>query len=130
VGRSRLALLLTAVVLGALLGPPAAAGRAKHQIVVAGGPQFYLWRWDPAELEISRGDRVVWNNPSNTDHHMTPYDGPWKNKGTKHLDSDGGRASFRFKKPGVYLFRCDRPMHSELIGETCFGQCGEITVER
>lgn len=129
-GHARLILLLAAVVLLASLAPPAAAGRAKHDIVVAGGPQFYLWRWEPEQLEITVGDKVVWKNPTDTDHHMTPYDGPWKNKRIRHLDSDGGKAALRFRKPGVYLFRCDRPNHSELIGDTCFGQCGEITVER
>lgn len=128
-GRARLALLLTIVVLGASLGPPAAAGSTGHEVVAAGGP-FYLWRWEPDQLQIAVGDKVVWKNPTDTDHHMTPYDGPWKNKRIRHLDADGGRASLRFKKPGVYLYRCDRPNHSELIGDTCFGQCGEITVER
>lgn len=121
-----LALSLTAL---AAVIPAQARGPASetHTVVVGGVPGPFLWTWDPAQVTAAPGDRVRWENPSGVDHHVAPYGGPWQE--TLHLDSGGGTATVRVKKPGEYLYRCDVQGHSEVVGGRCIGQCGSITVE-
>ncbi len=104
----------------------ASAHDATHRVAAAGGPLGPTWRWDPAQLEIVKGDKVVWTNPSSTTHHVVPYEGPWDK--TLHVEA-GKTVTMRFKKPGTYRYRCDIPTHSEMIGGQCVGQCGTITVK-
>ena len=104
-----------------------ASAAKPHTVTVAGGPYALLWRFDPSEVTVAVGDKVRWSNPSSATHHVTAYDGPWD--GTSlHLDP-GGKTTFRFKKPGIYLYRCDISTHSEVVEGRCIGQCGTIVVE-
>lgn len=121
---------------GYLPGSPGegAAKKGKtHRVEAAGGPITPLWAWDPSELEISVGDKVVWGNETSTTHHVTPYGGPWEGEGSMHLSVDG-KVRFVFRKPGEYLYRCDFAFagveHSLLIGDECIGMCGRIVVEK
>lgn len=129
----RLALLaLSLLVLAAPLSSAAPAARAKgktHHVHAVGSWPFQ-YSWDPAEIEIAAGDKVVWMNETSSEHHITPYDGPWPEDIHLHLEGEGSKASFVFKKPGVYKYYCDLQFHGQLLpGGLCFGQCGEITVK-
>lgn len=106
--------------------PVAAARSETHTVTVEGGPAFVLWRFEPPEITVARGDRVRWKNPTPTDHHVAPYEGDWSE--VLHLDS-GGTATWRFRKTGTYRYRCDIQTHSEMVGGICVGQCGTIVVE-
>lgn len=117
------------VVVGA--HPGIAAERARragvmHHVTAAAGPSI-LFEWDPAELSIAAGDKVMWMNPTSAPHRVVPYEGPWDTE--MDLPAGEGKATFRFKKPGVYRYRCDIPTHSVLAGAECIGMCGTITVE-
>ncbi len=122
--RPKLMPVLVLVVLAAVMAAPATA-RKTHQITAGGGPFGPTWQWQPAELEVAAGDRVTWTNPTGTTHHVTGWEGEWDVR--LHVSADG-KASHRFRSPGVYRYRCDIPMHSQLIGGVCIGQCGTITV--
>lgn len=104
-----------------------------HRVEAVGGPVTPFWEWDPSELEISVGDKVLWGNETSTTHHVTPYGGPWESDGTMHVSIDG-EVQFKFRKPGEYLYRCDFAFagveHSLLIGDECVGMCGRIVVEK
>jgi plastocyanin len=119
--------LLSALAVLILLVPvaPAASKGKVHNVEASGGPASYLFTWDPDELTIPKGHKVVWANPTNVLHHVTFYEGMEQ---SMHLES-GKKVKTRFKKAGTYLYRCDVPYHSELIGGECFGMCGSVTVE-
>lgn len=107
--------------------------RTTHRVDATGGPVTPLWEWDPSELEISVGDKVVWRNEMGSDHHVTPYGGPWEDVDTMHLPVDG-KVGFVFRRPGEYLYRCDFAFagveHSLLVGDECIGMCGRIVVTK
>lgn len=104
-----------------------------HTIDAVGGPVTPLWEWDPPDVEAVVGDRAVWLNESGVGHHVTPYGGPWKDLGARHLPNDG-RTGFVFRKSGEYLYRCDVAFagveHSVLVGDQCIGMCGRIVVDK
>jgi plastocyanin len=101
-------------------------GPGTHHVTMEGGPLFYTWTFQPDDIEIARRDRVLWTNESDASHHVTFYDGPIER--TLHA-SPGETVRQRFPRPGVYLYRCDLPYHSEMIGDSCVGMCGRITVD-
>lgn len=49
------------------------------------------WRWEPDVRRITKGDRIVWRNPTNSDHTVTAYAGRWS-KDTR-IEADGDRKS-------------------------------------
>ncbi|MGH2756116.1 MAG: cupredoxin domain-containing protein, partial [Actinomycetota bacterium] len=49
--------------------------RGAHEVEAAGGPVTPLWQWDPSDLQVSVGDKVLWQNETGADHHVTPYGG-------------------------------------------------------
>ena len=127
----RACLLVIGVLLlvGGLVAPaPAAKARGEtHKVTVEGG--FPRFTFEPADITISAGDKVVWLNNTSAEHHIQPYAGPWAEGTHGHLEPDGGKASLTFKKPGVYKYYCDLPFHGQLLpGEICAGQCGTVTV--
>ena len=107
-----------------LLAAPASAGRAKtYKVMASGSAPVYFW--DPDSLDIAVGDKIVWSNPTDAEHHITPLDGPWT---AEHLHVDiGDKADYRFKKAGTYTYYCD--LHSQLVSGVCVGQCGSVRVE-
>lgn len=109
------------------------AKRSTHQVEATGGPVTPLWEWNPSELEIFVGDKVVWRNGTGADHHVTPHEGPWKDAGAMHLPM-GDKVDFVFRRPGEYLYRCDFAVagleHSLIVGDECFGMCGRIVVKK
>lgn len=101
----------------------------KHNVTVAGGPA-YLFRFQPSELEIHAGDKVKFSNPSSVDHQVHPYGMEWARVDAHlTLSANGGKATYRFKTPGVYEYRCDIQFHSDMVGDVCLGLCGTITVK-
>lgn len=104
-----------------------------HRVDAAGGPVTPLWEWDPSDVEIQVGHKVVWRNETASGHHVTPYAGPWNNGDVMHLPI-GGKAGFVFDKPGEYLYRCDFAFagveHSVLVGDECVGMCGRVVVKK
>jgi plastocyanin len=108
------------------LSSPIAAASETHRVEAQG--TFPVFRYAPAEITVAAGDKVVWVNTTSNEHHVTPYDGPWAERGPLHLAA-GKKVSFRFKKPGTYRYYCDLEYHGELVGPLCYGQCGTVVVD-
>ncbi len=103
-----------------------------HKVTAEQGALPVLWVWAPADIEIRKGEKVKWINDTGAEHAIRPWDGPWDVY--EQLDA-GTSVSMRFDKPGIYKYRCDVDLHSDVIyhGEeedrTCVGMCGTITVK-
>ena len=117
---------VTAVVVIAMSGmwamPPSMAGSSR---VKAAGSGSKGWRWDPSSRTISKGDRIVWTNPTGKRHTVTAYGGTWTKSTT--LDS-GERTAKRFRRRGTYRYRCMVSGHSAINDGRCVGMCGQIVV--
>jgi plastocyanin len=83
--------------------------------------------WKPVKRTISKGDRIVWRNPTTCDHTVTAYSGRW-DKNTGLAPGDSTRK--RFRRAGRYKFRCMTVGHSALEGGVCTGMCGRVRVTR
>ncbi|MGH2731073.1 MAG: cupredoxin domain-containing protein [Actinomycetota bacterium] len=81
--------------------------------------------WEPTSRSISKGDRIIWKNPTKCEHTVTAYGGNW-NKDTT-LGS-GEQTRKKFKKTGQFKFRCMTPGHSVIEGGDCEGMCGTVNV--
>lgn len=119
-------LILVGVAMVTLAAP--SIGDTKR-IKAAGAPGN--WRWDPTSRAITKGDRVVWKNPTSTGHRVTAFGGNWS-KDTA-IAAGGGSTSKRFKKTGTFRFRCTvgagtSTAHSNLSDGTCSGMCGRVRV--
>ena len=82
-------------------------------------------RWKPAHRYVTKGDRVVWRNPTKRIHDVTAYGGNWSKKAI--LDP-GERTSKRFSSRGKFTYRCVR--HSAMVDGQCDGMCGVIHVRK
>lgn len=82
----------------------------------------YLWSKD--FVDIAKGDRVVWKNPTGVNHTVTFYKGPGADKDT--TINPGERTSKKFRKTGPYYYRCK--IHSNLNDGECTGMCGHVHV--
>ena len=91
----------------------------------AAGSEADGWRWRPVERIISRGDRIVWTNPTSRTHTVTAYGGNWS-KNT--AISPGERTSARFRRSGTFRFRCVTQGHSAISNGRCVGMCGRVVV--
>jgi plastocyanin len=81
--------------------------------------------WDPEHVFIHRGDVIVWKNPDDRFHDLTSYGRNWD----KEQGLPPGESTMRkFKKTGVYKFRCR--IHSAMQDGVCDGMCGLIHVQR
>lgn len=85
------------------------------------------WQWQPGFKHIVKGTVVVWKNPTSSTHRVTAYTDNWS-KDTAVASGESTRK--RFKKPGLYGYRCTVTGHSSLSGGECEGMCGEIHVTR
>ncbi len=83
--------------------------------------------WEPTKRRIMKGDRIVWKNPTSCDHTVTAYSGRW-NKNTGLAPGDSTRK--RFRRAGLYKFRCLTTGHSVLDNGVCTGMCGRVRVTR
>jgi plastocyanin len=102
-------LLLAAAVVGALPFLTAGAARAATAGVNEVGTAF-----QPAQVEIVVGDRVVWTNRSNVSHSVTFDNGPDLHPTcTRGLlgpvgdcQKPGAAAQYTFTAPGNFAYRC------------------------
>lgn len=83
--------------------------------------------WEPMKRRISKGDRIVWKNPASCDHTVTAYSGRWS-KSTALPPGD--KTAKRFRRTGIYKFRCLTRGHSVLENGVCTGMCGRVRVTR
>lgn len=83
--------------------------------------------WEPTVRRITKGDRIVWKNPTRCEHTVTAYAGKWS-KDTAL--APGERTAKRFRRTGRYKFRCMTPGHSILQDGVCTGMCGKVRVRR
>lgn len=114
--------VLAIVALMAVATPtPAETSRVK----ASGSPGSY--RWQPDFRHITKGDKIVWKNPTGATHTVTAYSGQWNKDSTV---ASGNRTTFKFTNKGTFLFRCTQPGHSSVSGGECNGMCGEIHVTR
>ena len=116
IGAVAVALLLS------VLTVPAVGDTAR---IRAAGSEDEGWRWQPTERTISRGDRIVWSNPTDRTHTVTAYGGNW-DKNT--AISPGERTGKRFRRRGTFRFRCVTQGHSVLDNGRCNGMCGRVVV--
>jgi plastocyanin len=111
-------LLLAALVVGLLLVPSTALTAGKR--VKATGNDT----WNPVTKTISKGQRVVWKNPTNDLHTVTSYGNNW-NKDANLAPE--GSTSKRFGQKGTYKYVCTEHGHVANNG-ACHGMCGKIKV--
>lgn len=78
--------------------------------------------WNKDFVSISKGDKVVWKNPTNRNHTVTFYEGATKNT----TIGPGERTSKKFKTRGAKYYRCT--IHSTMDEGNCNGMCGHVHV--
>jgi plastocyanin len=116
------ALLASALLLTA---GPAPADTAR---VRARGDSPTNFRWSPDFQHILKGNKIAWKNATTTTHHVVAYGGNWSYNESVPA---GEAVRKRFRRTGVYKYRCDIPGHSSLSPDgTCDGMCGVIHVTR
>lgn len=72
------------------------------------------YRFDPAVIEISAGDRVTWTNHDNFPHNITLLDG----SGTVKELPIGGSATMTFDRSGTLYYECSihpSQMHGKIV---------------
>ncbi|MFP5299276.1 MAG: hypothetical protein ACLGHL_09855 [Actinomycetota bacterium] len=79
--------------------------------------------WSPSPVVITKGDQVIFSNPTSEVHDFKPYKGPWSNK-TKIWLYEGDSVKKRFRKQGRYHYRCT--LHSVMTDGICEGMCGLV----
>lgn len=79
--------------------------------------------WKPDFKPISKGDRIVWKNPTNVKHTVTAYKGPWT---LNTVLEPGTTVKKVFKQNGAYYYRCK--FHSTMSDGICSGMCGHVHV--
>jgi plastocyanin len=117
-------LLVVAITAGLILIPAISLADTRR-FRAAGQPGSF--RWAPTIRRIAKRDRIVWKNPTGTSHTVTAYGGRWS-KNT--LLSPGERTARRFRRAGLYKFRCTIVGHSSLQDGRCSGMCGRVRVRR
>lgn len=118
-------ILVSVVAAVALIGMSVPAPADTSRIKASGSPGSY--KWGSGFKHITKGDKVVWKNPTGAAHTVTAYAGSWsKNSNVP----SGGQTSFKFTRKGSFKYRCITQGHSSLSGGECKGMCGEIHVTR
>ena len=117
-------LIISAIAIVSILAfaAPSMGARAR---VKATGDSPANFRWDPATRHISRGDKVVWRNPTGASHTVTAYSSNWEKSSTV---ASGDTTSKIFRRKGAYKYRCTRAGHSSVSGGRCTGMCGVVHV--
>jgi plastocyanin len=111
----RVALALSAVAM--LILVPATSAQALVRVSATASHTF-----EPRRVHVTRGTRVVWKSLSGT-HTVTAYSSNWSKNTTINT---GQTTSFRFRRRGVFLYRC--LIHSTLVNGVCSGMCGRVRV--
>lgn len=123
--------VLVVVTLGAAIALAPAASIADTKRFQAAGSAGE-WRWEPEIRRIVKGDRIVWKNPTGTTHTVTAWKGNWS-KDTQI--ASGESTAKRFRRAGVYRFRCTVGSgtsfaHSTVQDGKCSGMCGTVRVRQ
>ena len=113
-------IVLATIVVGLVGG---AAGIALAETYRVRATDYDTWR--PAHRYITRGDRIVWRNPTNRPHDVRAYGGNWT---FYRVLGSGERTGKRFWRAGTYRYRCAR--HSSMVDGRCEGMCGIVHVYR
>jgi plastocyanin len=119
-GRWTRRLVVGVVAVGAALGFAAPSLGDTTRIRAIRDGDRYLWNKD--FVTVSKGDRVVWKNPTGVNHTVTFYRGASKDT----TIGEGERTSKKFRKRGPYYYRCK--LHSQLDDGECSGMCGHVHV--
>jgi plastocyanin len=69
---------------------------ASHDVVIS------QMKFDPAQIEIAAGDKVVWTNKDDRDHTVVATDGSFKSSNL----SKGDTFEHTFKKAGKFSYAC------------------------
>jgi len=83
---------------GMLLGVPAEVSAADGRVVMNDQLKF-----DPSEITVAAGTKVVWHNDGYVQHDVTADNGSFDSKG---LIDRGGEFSFTFSTPGDFTYFC------------------------
>jgi plastocyanin len=83
---------------GMMLGFPAEVRAADGRVVMNDQLKF-----DPSEITVAAGTKVVWHNDGYVQHDVTADNGSFDSKG---LIDRGGEYSFTFSSPGDYTYYC------------------------
>jgi plastocyanin len=59
-------------------------------------------KYDPKEIRIKAGQKLVWINKDDNDHTVTADDNSFKSDNL----GNGDKFEFTFKKPGKYTYHC------------------------
>ena len=122
--RKRLVALVV-MALGLALVPAPSLGDTAR-VRATGSPGSF--EWTPDFRHITKGDRIVWKNTTDSRHTVTAYSPNWS-KNTSL--PPGERTAKKFRRTGTYKFRCMVTGHSSLDSSgNCTGMCGEIHVTR
>ncbi|HEY7874144.1 MAG TPA: plastocyanin/azurin family copper-binding protein [Actinomycetota bacterium] len=116
----RLSLALTLALTGVVMVPGTSIGETT-KVKAAGSSGSYKWK--PKARTIAAGDKVLWKNPTSTDHTITAYSSNWNED--VRLDPNQ-RLRLKFARAGTYLYRCK--LHSTLNDGECSGMCGKVNV--
>ena len=122
VKRTAIALVVVLAVTVAWLVPQSIAATSR---IKAAGSSSSGFRWEPTSRTISKGDTIVWTNPTSKRHTVTAYGGNWSKSTT--IDP-GEKTSKRFRSSGTFRFRCLVRGHSAINDGRCVGMCGTVVV--
>ena|SRR6266446_6341873 len=117
----RLRILVVLAAATALIMPTTA--QAATVIKAATASNSFGYKWSPNKVNVSKGAKVVWRNPTNTNHTVTAYGKGWSKNVTI---GPGSSTSFTFKNTGTFKFHCT--IHSTLSNGVCSGMCGKVVV--
>jgi plastocyanin len=107
----------------ALLPVPAKAGGGCHggPIIDAEGSTVALRDlcFTPTVIRIQPGQKVTWRNKDETEHTVTGVGFSW---GSGETLAPGKSVSYRFAKPGIYVYAC--LFHPGMVGAVVAGNGG------
>ena len=93
---------------GIMLGVPAEVRAADGRVVMNDQLKF-----DPSEITVAAGTKVVWHNDGYVQHDVTADNGSFDSKG---LIDRGGEYSFTFSTPGDFTYYCSPHKESGMKG--------------
>ena len=103
-------ILLSALIFPCLIAPaPGAKNAASHDVTIKG------MKFDPAQIEIAVGDKVVWTNADDRDHTVVAKDNSFKSGNL----SKGDKFEQTFSKAGKYSYACS--YHPRMKGVVIVG---------
>lgn len=81
------------------------------------------WIWSKTSVDVTKGGKVAWKNPTFVPHTVTFYKGGI----TSSVRIDPGESTSKaFNKAGSFYYRCK--MHSSITDGACAGMCARVKV--